>query len=633
MQLIVVMSALPQLAPAAPNSSAGPYTVAIVGSPNAGKSTLFNSLTGLRQKVGNYPGVTVESHVGRVRFDDGREVSLIDLPGIYALNPVSEDERVTHDVLTGVMPGVAAPDAILLIVDATNLARNLALAAPILSLGLPTLIVLNMADDLRRRGGSVDLDKLRAELGVPVVLSTATTGEGVKEIRAFLEERAVAPPKPVQLPVLQDVPQCRRWAARMGERAGYRAPAPPLWTRRLDKVFLHPVWGVLIFLAVVLFVFQSIFTWAEPGMEAIQSLINSAGRLIEAALPESPLRALLIEGVLGGVGAVVVFLPQILLLFLFIGLLEDSGYLARAALIADRTMARVGLQGKSFIPLLSAHACAVPAILATRTIENKRDRLTTILIAPLMTCAARLPIYALVIAAFIPQQPVFGPIDSRAFALIGLYALSFVAAILTAKLLKSSVLKSEASPFVLEMPPYRWPTWRTVGYRLYDRAIAFLKRAGTVILVMTVVFWFLAHIPVREGKSVPIEESVAGQIGHAVEPVLKPLGFNWRIGVGIVACVFGAREMMVSTLATIYNTEGDENSVALRDRVHQDLTLGGAWALLVFFAFAMQCASTIAVVRRETAGWRWPMIQFAYMTFLAYFGALATNVLISNLFR
>lgn len=615
-------------------AKAGPYAVAIVGSPNAGKSTLFNALTGLRQKVANYPGVTVESHVGRVRFDDGREVALIDLPGIYSLEPASEDERVTHDVLTGKMPSVATPNAIILIIDVTNLARNLSLAAPILGLGLslrlPTLIVLNMADDLRRRGGSVDVLKLEEELGVPVALTTATTGEGIGKVRAFLEQRAVMPPKRVELPpVLQNVPECRRWAARMGERAGYRAPAPPLWTRRLDKIFLHPLWGALIFLAVTLFVFQSIFTWAEPAMEAIQNLITWSGQLIEAALPASAFRALLIEGVWGGVGAVVVFLPQILLLFLFIGLLEDSGYMARAALIADRTMARVGLQGKSFIPLLSAHACAVPAILATRTIENKRDRMATILIAPLMTCAARLPIYTLVIGAFIPERELLGPIGTRAFALIGLYALSFLAAIATAKVLKSSVLKSEASPFVLEMPPYRWPTWRTVGYRLYDRAMAFLKRAGTVILVMTVVFWVLAHVPLQDGRSVPIEKSVAGRIGHALEPAIKPLGFNWRIGVGIIACVFGAREMMVSTLGTIYNTEKEADSAALRSRIRQDLTLGGAWALLVFFAFAMQCASTVAVVRRETGGWRWPIIQFAYMTLLAYFGALGTNIFVT----
>lgn len=630
------MSALPQLVQIAPVKP-GPHAVAMVGSPNAGKSTLFNALTGLRQKVANYPGVTVESHVGRVRFDGGKEVSLIDLPGIYALDPSSEDERVTHDVLTGKMPHIATPDAILLIIDATNLARNLSLAAPILSLRLPTLIVLNMADELFERGGQVDVPRLEAELGVPVALTTATTGEGLDKVRAFLEKRAPAAaaearPSWPELPVLQDVPQCRRWAAKMGERAGYRAPAPPLWTRRLDRVFLHPVWGALIFLAVTLFVFQSIFTWAEPGMEAIQRVIDWSGGLIEASLPPSAFRSMVIEGIWGGVGAVVVFLPQILMLFLFIGLLEDSGYLARAALIADRTMASVGLQGKSFIPLLSAHACAVPAILATRTIENRRDRIATILIAPLMTCSARLPLYTLVIGAFIPEYQVLGPIGTRAFALIGLYALSFLAAIVTAKALKSSVLKSEASPFVLEMPPYRWPTWRSVGYRLYDRAMAFLKRAGTVILVMTVVFWFLAHIPLRDGQSVPIEESVAGQIGHAVEPAIAPLGFNWRIGVGIVACMFGAREMVVSTLATIYVTDQDENSAALRGRLRQDLTLGGAWALLVFFAFAMQCVSTVAVVRRETGGWRWPIIQFAYMTLLAYFGALATNIIVTRFF-
>ena len=603
----------------------GSSLIALVGPPNSGKSTLFNQLTGLRQKVANYPGVTVERRLGQFRSPDGREVTLVDLPGVYSLDPNSEDERVTHDVLLGKMPDLGTPDAVLLILDSTNLNRNLALAAPILSLHLPTLIVLNMADDLHGRGGSLEIAKLEAELGAPVVLTSAASGEGVDRVRDFLTQRAPLKPVMLQLPVIQDIPQCRRWAAAINEKAGYRAPAPPEWTHRLDKAFLHPLAGPLIFLAVTLFVFQSIFSWAEPAMNLLKDLIAASSRWVDTSLPDSPFRALLSEGVLGGVGAVVVFLPQILLLFLFIAILEDSGYLARAALIADRTMAKAGLQGKSFIPLLSAHACAVPAILATRTIENKRDRIATILIAPFMTCSARLPIYTLVIGAFIPEQTLLGPIGSRAVTLIGLYVLGFLAAVATARVLKSSILQSEASPFVLEMPPYRWPHWKSVLLRLYDRAIAFIKRAGTVILVMTIIFWMLAHLPVRNGQSVPIEESIAGQIGKTIEPAIKPLGFNWRVGIGILSCIFGAREMMVSTLGTIYKTEGDEESTELRDRIRQDLSLGGAYALLVFFAFAMQCVSTVAVVRRETASWTWPAIQFAYMTALAYVSAFAVN--------
>ncbi len=603
--------------------------VAIVGPPNSGKSTLFNRLTGLRQKIANFPGVTVEQRTGKVKIGGTREVFVIDLPGVYSLDPRSEDERVTHDVLHGQMPGVARPEAILLILDVTNLARHLALAAPILSLGLPTLVVLNMADDLRGRGGKVDVDELATHIGAPVTLISAARGEGVDTVFKFLAGR-VAVPAPVELPVIQDIPHCRQWAGHLGERAKYHPPAPPLWTRRLDRVFLHPVKGPLVFGAVVVAVFQSIFSWARPLMDGIQTLVTLSGAWLEGALPESVFRSLVIEGIWGGVGSVVVFLPQILLLFLFIGVLEDSGYLARAALIADRTMARVGLQGKSFIPLLSAYACAVPAILATRTIENKRDRIATILIAPFMTCSARLPVYTLIIAAFLPERPLLGPVlGTRAVALLGLYLLGFVAAFLTARMLKSSVLKSERTPFVLEMPPYRWPTLQSLGLRLLDRSKIFLRRAGTVILLVAVVLWILAHLPLSGGHAPPIQESAAGTLGRTVEPILKPLGFNWKIGIGLITSL-AAREVIVGTLGTIYGIEGDAQSIGLQSALRQDLSPGGAVALLIFFAFAMQCMSTIAVVRRETGGWKWPVLQFVYMGSLAYVGALIANQVISR---
>jgi ferrous iron transport protein B len=618
-----------------PASGRTRHVVAIVGPPNSGKSTLFNRLTGLHQKVANFPGVTVEHRMGRMRLDVGRDVFLVDLPGVYSLEPRTEDERVTHDVLKGEMKDLPRPDAVMLILDSTNLGRHLALAAPILSLGLPTMVVLNMADDLARRGGKVDVQELSRQLGTSVALISATQGAGLQQVVAFLSGTTLGsePKRPlIQLPIIQDVPKVRDWASNIGRKAKYRSPAPPIWTRRLDAVFLHPIFGPLVFLLVVIGVFQTIFAGARPLMDAVQAAIQVSGKWMGGVLPDGAFRSLLVDGVWNGVGSVVVFLPQILLLFLFIGILEDSGYLARAALIADRTMAKIGLQGKSFIPLLSAYACAIPAIMATRTIENKRDRIATILIAPFMTCSARLPVYTLVIAAFIPEKSLLGPFfGTRAAALLGLYVLGFLAAVVTARLLKSTVLKSARAPFVLEMPPYRWPTLQSIGLRLLDRARVFLRRAGTVILGVAIVLWVLANLPLHDGKAPEIGHSIVGMIGHAVEPAIRPLGFNWKIGIGLITSL-AAREVIVGTLGTIYGMEGTSQSVGLQAALRHDLTPGGAAALLVFFAFAMQCMSTIAVVRRETGGWRWPAIQFAYMTVFAYVFAFLANRLISLFF-
>jgi ferrous iron transport protein B len=610
------------------------HYVALVGPPNAGKTTLFNRLTGLRQKVANFPGVTVEHHLGKARTTAGREVFLIDLPGIYSLQPRSEDEEVTRDVLTGVKEGLGQPDAVILILDATNLHRHLLLAAPILSLGLPTLVVLNMADDLSARGGRVDPAALAAQLGSPVALISAATGTGVEKVQQFLEGSSARPgagAKRVELPILQDLPGCRRWAGQIGQNSGYQAPAPPLWTRRLDAVFLHPVTGPLMFIGVVIAVFQAIFSGARPLMDGVESVIGTSGNWIGAALPDGLLRGFLIDGLWAGVGSVVIFLPQILLLFLFIGILEDSGYLARAALIADRTMAVVGLQGKAFIPLLSAYACAVPAILATRTIESKRDRLATILIAPFMTCSARLPVYLLIIAAFIPDRPLLGPLlGTQTAAMLGLYILGFLAAVATAQLLRSTVLRRQHSVFVLELPPYRLPNLRSLGLRLYDRAIVFLKRAGTVILAVSACLWILAHIPYKDGQPPKLEQSYAGQLGHLVEPAIRPLGFDWKIGVGLVTSL-AAREVIIGTLGTIYGIENaDKDSVTLQEALRRDLSPAAATALLVFFAFAMQCFSTIAVVRRETGGWFWPAVQFFYMSSFAYLSAWGTYIFLNR---
>lgn len=611
-----------------------PYVVAIIGPPNSGKSTLFNRLTGLRQKVANFPGVTVEQRVGKAKMHTGeREVTLVDLPGVYSLNPRSEDEQVTHDVLKGLMKDVPKPDSVLLILDSTNLGRHLVLAAPILSLKLPTLVILNMADDLSSRGGTVDTAELASELGAPVALISAAKGEGVDKVFQFMAGTSAGTtlaPARVELPVLQDIPRCRQWAQEVGIGAAYQAPCPPKWTRRLDAIFLHPIAGPLIFIAVVAGVFQTIFRTAKPVTDGLQALFQTSGHWVGSLIPNGILQSLIVDGVWRGVGSVLVFIPQILLLFLFIGILEDSGYLARAALIADRTMAKFGLQGKSFIPLLSAYGCAVPAIMATRTIESKRDRLATILIAPFMTCSARLPVYFLIIAAFIKERPVLGPfLGTQAAALLGLYVLGFLAAIITARLLKSSILKSERTPFMLEMPPYRMPTLRSLALRLYDRSKIFLRRAGTVILAVAIVLWVLCYLPFKDGKPPEITDSFAGAVGHFVEPVIKPLGFNWKIGIGLLSSIF-AREVMVGTLGMIYGMEGTEDSVGLQKALQSELTTGGAFALLVFFAFAMQCISTIAVVRRETGGWKWPAIQFGYMTFVAYTCAVITNQVVKS---
>jgi ferrous iron transport protein B len=606
-------------------------TVALIGPPNSGKSTLFNRLTRLRQKVGNYPGVTVEQRVGLVA-GNGHEIRLIDLPGVYSLTPYSDDERVAVDVLTGQMDGMPRPDAVLLVLDVTHLSRQLVLAKPVIALGLPTLVLLNMADIFAKGGGSLDVLKLAEELGAPVAMVSATLGTGLDTVDRFLRQEHDQRPDAL-LPVLQDLPQCRKWASQVGSRIDYQRHLPSVWSRRLDDIFLHKLWGPLIFVVVVGAVFQTVFGLGQPMSTAFQDLLTKLGQQAAPYVPAGLVRSLLLDGLWKGVSSVLVFLPQILLLFFFIGLLEDSGYLARAALIADRTMRGVGLNGKAFIPLLSAYACAVPAIMATRTIENKRDRIATILIAPFMTCSARLPIYTLLIAAFIPNRPVVGVLlSARACAMLSLYLLGFLAAIVTAKVLKSSVLKSSAAPFVLELPDYRWPTWQSIGLRLLDRGRVFLRQAGTVILAVSLLVWVLTNLPLHHGRVPQLEQSAIAYLGHGIEPVIRPLGFNWKIGIGLLTSVI-AREVIVGTLGTIYGTDPATHSMTLQNALTQDLTFAGAMALLVFFAFAMQCTSTLAVVRRETNSWKWPVVQFVYMTIVAYAAAFAVNQVLSTLLK
>ena len=599
-------------------------TVALVGPPNSGKSTLFNRLTGLRQKVANYPGVTVEQRVGRLNGIGRGDLTLIDLPGIYGLASYSEDARVAIDVLHGEMPGTPQPDAILLVLDSLQLRRQLMLAAPVLALGLPTLVLLNMSDLMEARGGRVDTLALAQELGVPVAKISATRGAGLDSITHFLDRKA-QPDAPaaakIELPVMGNPRSYRQWATGISTRTKYKAPLSNEWTKRIDGILLHRIWGPLVFLAVVFAVFQVVFTLGNPLSDACGNVLYAAGDKVAPLLGHGWFESLAIDGVWRGVASVLVFLPQILLLFLFIGVLEDSGYLARAALIADRVMRAIGLNGKAFIPLLSAYACAVPAIMATRTIENKRDRFATILVTPFMTCSARLPIYLLMIAAFIPNKPLLGGfLGMQAATMLSLYVLGFLAALGTARLLKSSILKASSAPFILELPQYRLPTLRSLSLRLVDRGRIFLRQAGTVILAVTVVLWGLSHFP----AGTTLGESLIGRLGHWIEPAIRPLGFNWKIGIGLLTSVM-AREVIVGTLGTLYGADPTTQSLGLQAALRHDLTLGGAMALVVFFAFALQCTSTIAIVRRETNSWKWPLLQFCYMSALAYVAALATN--------
>ena len=634
----------PAFEPAAPTSETTLSTVVLIGPPNSGKSTLFNRLTGLRQKVANYPGVTVEQRMGLMAGVGRDDLTLIDLPGVYSLTPYSEDARVAIDVLKGKMPGTPKPDAVLLVLDSLHLTRQLMLAAPVLALGLPTLVLLNMSDLMESRGGVIDPLKLARELGAPVALISAVRGTGLDAVPLFLNQHTNGAQhsnsklsQPLTLPVFGNAASTHTWAAQVSHRTGYQAPLSTENSRKLDNLLLHRIWGPLLFLVVVVGVFEVVFSIGQPLSDGFGDILAKMGSLARPLLPAGWLQSLVLDGAWKGISSVLVFLPQILLLFLFIGVLEDSGYLARAALIADRVMRTVGLNGKAFIPLLSAYACAVPAIMATRTIENKRDRFATILVTPFMTCSARLPVYMLLIAAFIPNITfLHGFLGLRTVVMLGLYLAGFVAAMTTAHLLKSSILKSSEAPFILELPQYRMPTIRSLSMRLLDRARVFLRQAGTVILCVTLALWLLAHIPpvpLHNGHYTAPElaDSVVGKLGHFIEPAIAPLGFNWKVGIGLISSVL-AREVMVSTMGTLYGADPETQTMHLQAAMHHDMTLGGAVALMIFFAFAMQCTSTMAVGRRETNSWKWPALQFGYMLVLAYVSAFIVNHVVTALF-
>ncbi len=611
---------------------------ALAGNPNSGKTALFNAITGSRQKVGNYPGVTVEKKEGLISRSSGETVRILDLPGTYSLDAKTPDEEVARDVLLGKIEGEETPDIVLAVVDATALERSLGLVLELKALGRPVVLALNMMDLAKARGAEIDLAVLSAELGIPVIPTVAVKREGIESLldRASLavrESAQAAPAKSRSKPLwkVSTPEEVRARFARVDAilaKAVRKSARPLLWSERLDRVVVHPVWGSLILLTLLTLIFQAIFAWASVPADLIETGIGALGETAGKMLPESVLRSLLVEGVIAGVGSVLVFLPQIILLFAFVLLLEDTGYMARAAFLMDRVMGKVGLHGRAFIPLLSSFACAIPGIMATRTIENRRDRLTTILVAPLITCSARLPVYTLLIAAFIPNDPVFGPFRLQGLVMLGLYLGGVIAALGMAWVFKRTLLKGVKPPLLLELPTYKMPSWRNLFFGLRERAWVFIRRAGTVILAITIVLWFLASYPkAPEGATEPaIHYSYAGKLGHAIEPVIAPLGFDWRIGIAFVPG-FAAREVMVSALATVYAIEAadeDATATALSDILKSQWTVATALSLMVWYIIALQCLSTLAVARRETNSWRWPLFMLAYMTGLAYVASFAT---------
>ena len=615
--------------------------IALLGAPNSGKTTLFNALTGHRAKAGNYPGVTVDRREGGLqgRFTE-ESIRLIDLPGVYSLESQSEDEAVAVRVLRGEF-GEPVPDGMLVVLDATTIERALPLVAEAASLGVPLCVALTMIDELKARHGEIDVVALEAQLGVPVLGVVGNRGLGVDDLGALLASSRDWTPSPaLKEAAAADTPEERfDWTYGVLERCRRETPRPDRWTRRLDRFLLHPVLGPAVFLTFVALFFQAIFTWATPAMDLLSGLMDGLAARLLTALPDTLLTRLLADGVIRGVGAVIVFLPQIVLLFTVILFLEACGYMARAAFVVDRLMGWVGLEGRCFLALLSSYACAVPGIMATRTIPSERDRLTTILVAPFATCSARLPVYTLLIAAFIPADPVFGPFTWQGLTLGGLYLLGTAAALVSAAVLKRGLRRGASLPFYLELPPFRLPRPSDIALGVWDRARMFLRRAGTIILGVSIVLWFLLNLPRRDAdpqlsaaanQQVILEGSYAASVGRFLEPVFAPMDFDWRINVGLVASQ-AAREVMVATLAQIFAHEGEDGE-GLGGVLAGGGERGGApvlsrasaLALLVYFAFAMQCMSTLVVIRRETGKWRWPAFTFVYMTGLGWLGAWAT---------
>jgi len=650
------------------STTAHSLTIALAGNPNAGKTTLFNALTGLKQKVANYPGVTVERKTGRWQLN-GSGADLIDLPGLYSLDATSLDEQIARNVITGEQKGVRRPDVVVAVVDATNLERNLYLVTQLFDYKVPVVIALTMIDVFEKQDHEINIAKLSQLLKTPVVAINAKSGRGIKELAKEVHnaaEKGVS-----SAPVFSDVDETSGPHAKIFARYSFISKAVQESTRhndtpklrissKIDKVLTHKFFGLVILVAVLLVVFQAIFSWATVPMDLLEQGFGGLSALVKENMPPGILTDLISDGIIAGVGGVVVFLPQILLLFLFISLLEDTGYMARAAFLMDKLMSKVGLHGKAFLPLVSSFACAIPGIMATRTIENKRDRFATIMVAPFMSCSARLPVYTLMIAAFFAGQTIFGFVSVAAVLMLAMYALGIAVAVVVAFILKRTVLKAPPPPFLMELPEYRVPNLRTVLQNMFTRAWLFLKRAGTVILAISILLWALMYFPrglsptpaadssttqaaVVETGGEPVEDvvkeseqlkhSFAGMLGHTIEPVIRPLGFDWKIGVALIAS-FAAREVLVSTLSIIYNVGKDADAesttlvAAIRDAKGDDgkpiWTPLTALTLMVFFVLAMQCMSTLAVVRRETNSWIWPIFMFSYMTVIAYTAAFLT---------
>ena len=600
--------------------------VAVAGSPNAGKSALFNALTGARQKVANYPGVTVERKSGRVTLADGRPVELVDLPGAYSLEPASPDEAVTRDVLVGRQKGERQPDALVIVLDASNLDNHLRFALQLLELGLPTIVALNMVDLARRDGLELDSGRLAEALGVPVIETVAVRRRGIASLQSALDDMLSAPRCGVHERARSDLLHLQRQARDIASAAVVRETPVRRWTHRLDSVLLHPVAGPVILAFIMFVMFQAVFAWSAAPMDWIGSGVAWLSGVVSGALPPGLLRSLVVDGAIAGVGAVVTFLPQILILFFFILLLEGTGYMVRAAFLMDRLMHSVGLSGRAFIPLLSSFACAVPGIMATRTIEDPKDRLTTILVAPLMTCSARIPVYTLIIAAFIPNTRVAWGVGLQGLVMFGLYICGIAGALIAALILRRGVLKGGGGGFMMELPKYQWPPLKDVAIGLLARVEIFLKRAGTIILGTTIVLWALASVPQAGPGQKQTEVSIAGKIGRGIEAVVSPIGFNQDISMALLPAM-AAREVSVAAIATVYSIDSpDEQAGAtkLEDKLQHRWSLATALAFLAWFVFAPQCISTIAVTRRETNGWKWPLFMIGYLFVLAYIAAGAT---------
>ena len=621
-------------APAILHPHASAWSVALVGNPNCGKTALFNLLTGARQKVANYAGVTVERKVGTAHLRNGQSVSVVDLPGAYSLTPASPDEQVTLEVIEGRRHGEAAPDAIVAVVDATNLRMNLRLVLELKRLGRPMIVALNMADVAHSQGLAIDVPRLAAELGCPVVETVAVKHDGHAQLMLQLEhqlkhELAAGERAQRDDGVVLSPPTLAELQAEVRRILALTVPKAALFQRfhhRIDAVVMHPVWGLVILAVVLFLIFQAVFSWANVPMDAIKSVMAFAGEWTTAHLTDSPLRSLLVDGVIAGAGSVIVFLPQILILFFFILLLEDSGYLPRAAFLLDNLMGTVGLSGRAFIPLLSSFACAIPGIMATRTIANWKDRLATIMVAPLMTCSARLPVYALLIGAFVPNRNV-GGFNLRGLTLFGLYLAGVVSAMGVAWVFKTVWMKSRYQPLMLELPPYRMPGLRNLVLGLWERARIFMRRVGTIIFSLMVVLWFLSTYPSPPLGAVgpAIQYSLAGMLGQALQHVFAPIGFNWQISIALVPGL-AAREVAVGALGTVYSMSAAGNAVAdkLSPVIAQGWSLATAYSLLAWYVFAPQCISTLVVVKRETNSWRYPLIMAVYLFVLAYVAAFIT---------